>query len=93
MTHAHAIKDMRATFEEVLKTLAADKPNERDMKRSERCKYSIPDWLTKGAGMMGKEWAAPRGAPGEADEEDVEAEVEERHVELTEEDLSVEGMI
>ena len=66
--------------------------------------YTIRDAITEGAAILANEWSKPRETStnnrtdeaditGEGDQEDEDENLDEDVVELTEEDLSVEGML
>lgn len=100
LTTAHAEKDMTATFMAILEQIKEDGPNEYRAGRPG--KYVVPNVLADGAAIIQSEAGVRKGASrpeddGEGDEEedgmeDAGAE-EELDVELTAEDLSIDGDI
>ncbi|KAI1781686.1 hypothetical protein LXA43DRAFT_908048 [Ganoderma leucocontextum] len=101
LTYAHAKKDMRQTFKDMLARLEKRQPNERVNGRK-GTGYTIGDALSEGAATLAREWSKPRqGRTGEGAREqevtgdgDSEGEdLDEDAVELTEEDLSIDGML
>lgn len=103
LTFAHAKKDMQQTFKLMLGKLEARRPNEHVNGRR-GTEYTIRDAITEGAAILANEWSKPRETStnnrtdeaditGEGDQEDEDENLDEDVVELTEEDLSVEGML
>ena len=99
LSYAHAKKDMQETFKEMLRKLEARKANEHCITRGGEG-YNIANALSEGATILSKEWALSRGPregggdePEGDDENAMEVEGDSVGGELTEEDLSVEGLL
>ncbi|KAI1791086.1 hypothetical protein LXA43DRAFT_889951, partial [Ganoderma leucocontextum] len=104
LTYAHAKKNMRETFKEMLRKLELRAPNEHRATRG-GTGYGIANALAEGATILAKEWSRPRrdptnGTGEEADgngeiteEEEDRGDSEEIARELTEDDLSVDGLL
>ncbi|CDO76158.1 hypothetical protein BN946_scf184740.g1 [Trametes cinnabarina] len=102
LTSKHATKDMRETFKVVLEYLRTLCPNEYVPGRT--AAYSIPNAFTRGAAIIAAEWCRRKEQGGQGAErvetlgemlgEDAEqADGDPVNVELSVEDLSVDGLI
>lgn len=93
---------MRETFKIMLDKLKNRRPSEHSDGRK-GSGYTIADAVSDGAAILAKEWSKPRRGGGDAGEREQLATeegdpasgeaLEEDAVELTEEDLSVDGML
>lgn len=99
LTHKHATKDMKETFKSVLNYLKDISPNQYVAGR--KSAYSIPNALVRGASIIGAESLKGMGQDKgdvaftkDPDMMDVDMDEEDSlDVELSAEDLSVEGVI
>ncbi|KAI0332528.1 hypothetical protein GY45DRAFT_1298662 [Cubamyces sp. BRFM 1775] len=96
LTHRHAAKNMRETFKFVLDYLKDVSPNEYVAGRQSA--YSIPNAIVRGISIIGVESQKGMGHEREdeaslRDREMMEVEEDSLDVELSAEDLSVEGVI